>query len=177
MRRLLMSLVVLGSSGCVELAETAGPFAQAKTTFLIPDGKEIDSGHGVGVSAIPSTRLLLHFIGVGEVMALELEDHSEALQSRLYGKMGLVLSMGMRVSGMLGAAYTDLEDAPDWSVRHLALLYGVELSVHYPDTLYHPWAVFADVRWIHVGMDLEKSGYSEEPLEGIEIGVGVQWHF
>ncbi len=177
MRWLLMSLVVLGSSGCVELAELVGPSARAKATFLISDGEDVDSGYGVAVSATKSTHSLLLFSGVGEVMALELSDGSEALQSRLYGKIGLASSATHKASVMLGAAYTDLDDAPDWSVDHLAGLYGVEFSAYYPATLDCPWAVFADVRWLHVGMDLEESGSSKEPLEGIEISVGVQWEF
>ena len=177
-------------AGCIErFPHSVGPFATARGTGIVDAGNAVDSGYGASVSFIPNSKAWAFYNVTAELMAMKLDDDvdSDLLQTRLYGGMEFTISSSdnceVVIGPIIGLAYTDLGDAPGWSVDHTALLAGLEATFLWgPGFFTGPGAepgpgVVASVRWVHVGWELDRPGSPERDLDALELTVGAAWRF
>jgi len=147
----------------------------AKATVLAAAKEPLDSAAGGAVS--------YSFLGavgvVGEVLDMELEDGAGLLQSRLYFKLNLPVlpyeDFQLAVAPLVGLAYTDLSDAPGWSIDHASLLAGVEATAVF-------WAGDADgvllnLRWAYTDWELGRPGRATKVMSTFEISLGYVHQF
>ncbi len=170
-----MPRILLPLLAAALLIASAGCYPAAKGTYMVEARHGVESGAGAAVSLSQEYGLAAI---VAEVHAMDLEDDGDALQTRLYAKANVPLYAGddfaVGIGPLLGMSYVDLDDDSGWSVDHLSVFTGTELSIIFGEL---QSGVFINVRWAWSDWELDRDGSPERDMSQLELSLGAMIEF